>query len=214
VAIKTNTSSAFVLVLVLLPFLLIGSLLSRCDQSSDESKDLSSETNTISTVVETDSNSETTPTITFIDKEMMIMQLETLGLTNAEAAEMQKIFENVGITKIWNISEFIQGSGIDGEQGFYCDFYGFNVKRDSIRLDFEIVKRKLRTIAISWARGKNYPEINKYRDLKLLDDVKESDYGSYVFLYRKKLNNCAVDENSVGYRAIYNFETHSVSKYK
>lgn len=213
-AIKTNTSSAFMLVLVLLPFLLIGSLFSSCEQSFDESNDLSSETNTISTVIETDSDAETSSLITYTDEELMVMQFERIGLTHEEAVDAQKIFKNVGISQIWDVSETIQGSGIDGEQDFICNFYDFNVQTDSIRLQFVIVKRKVQIIAISWGRGKNYPEINKYDDLKLLDGVKESDYGSYVYLYRKKLKNFAVDENSVGYRAVYNRETHSISKYK
>lgn len=153
-------------------------------------------------------------TVALTDKEVMISQFQSIGLTKEEAEHTQEIFENVGIVKINNISKFIQGSGIDGEQEFYCDFYGFNVKRDSIRLDFKIVKRKLQIIAISWAHGENYPDINKYRDMVLNEGIKESDYGSYVYLYYKKLKNFAVDETSFGYRSIYNYETHSVSKYK
>lgn len=147
------------------------------------------------------------------DEEIMVSQFKSLGFTDVEAQDMQKVFENVGITKISNISKFIQGNGIDGEQGFYCDFYYFNVKNDSIRLDFKIVKRKLQIIAISWARGKNYPDIDKYNDMILHDGVKESDYGSYVYLYYKKLKNFEVIENYNGYRAIYDNETHSISKY-
>lgn len=154
------------------------------------------------------------PVVILSDKEIMISQFLSIGLSKEEAETIQETFEKVGITKISNISKFIQGSGLDGEQGFYCDFYSFDVQRDSIRLDFKIVKRKLQIIKISWAHGKNYPDINKYEDMILNEGVKESDYGSYVYLYYKKLKNFAVDEDSFGYRAIYDYETHSVSKYK
>ncbi len=146
-------------------------------------------------------------------EEMMISQFAALGFTDSEARNMQKVFENVGITKISNISKFAQGNGIDGEQGFYCDFYDFNVENDSIRLDFKIVKRELQIISISWARGKNFPKIDKYNDMLLLEGVKESDYGSFVYLFYKKLKNFEVDDNSIGYRAVYDFQNHSVSKY-
>lgn len=162
---------------------------------------------------QTEQTSSQEPVVLPSDEEIMISQFKSLGFTDSEAKNMQLVFENVGITKISNISKFIQGNGIDGEQGFYCDFYSFNVKNDSIRLDFKIVKRKLQIIAISWARGKNYPDIDKYNDMELRDGVKESDYGSYVYLYYKKLKNFEVMEDYNGYRAVYDYETHSVGKY-
>lgn len=185
--------------------------------SSSEATSIVDENSSPASKEEADTKTEQTssqePVVLPSDEEIMISQFKSLGFTYSEAKNMQLVFENVGITKINNISKFIQGNGIDGEQGFYCDFYSFNVKNDSIRLDFKIVKRKLQIIAISWARGKNYPDIDKYNDMVLRDGVKESDYGSYVYLYYKKLKNFEVMEDYNGYRAVYDYETHSVGKY-
>lgn len=186
---------------------------SNTENSATTTPQIKDETEDISPSIQDETTDTSDEQVVLTDEESMISQFKSIGLSDEEAKEVQQIFENVGITKIDNIKK-IGGSGIDGEDWFYCDFYNFNVKRDSIRLDFTIVKRKVQAISISWARGENYPDINRYRDMILRDGVKESAYGSYVFLYYKKLKNMAVDENSIGYRAIYDCATHSVSKYK
>ena len=153
---------------------------------------------------------------TYTDEELMVMQFERIGLTHAEAVDAQKIFENVGITQIWDISEGL-GSGIDGEQRYGCQFYNFNPNVDCIKLQFIIVKRKIQRISICFSPyGKlgEYPTSHKYKELKLLDGIKEDTHSDSVTLYHKKLKNYAVDESSVGYKAVYNRETHSISKYK
>lgn len=164
------------------------------------------------------SETETSSVITFTDEEIMVMQFEELGLTNAEAEEAQKIFANVGITQISNITETMGSSaGIDGEQRYVCWFYDFNPNVDCIKLSFNIVKRKVQRISICFSiYGKlgEYPTSHKYKELDLLDSIQEDTYSDSVTLYYKKLKNYAVDENSVGYRAIYDRETHSISKYK
>lgn len=173
---------------------------------------------TSSTESKINNDAATSSVITFTDEEIMVMQFEELGLTNAEAEEAQKIFANVGITQISNITETMGSSaGIDGEQRYVCWFYDFNPNVDCIKLSFNIVKRKVQRISICFSTyGKlgEYPASHKYKELNLLDSIQEDTYSDSVTLYYKKLKNCAVDENSVGYRAIYDRETHSISKYK
>ena len=191
-----------------------------CDYSSSNSTNTGVSNNETSSKTsefenETQNNESVTdkPTVVLSDKEIMISQFQSLGLSKEEAENAQEIFENVGITKIANLNEVL-GSGIDGEQNYLCDFYDFSAKYDGIKIEFKIVKRKVQIIAICWSRGVNYPDVDKYNDMILNEGVKESEYGSYIYLYYKKLKNYAVDEASIGYRAIYNYETHSVSKYK
>lgn len=165
---------------------------------------------------ESDAETEITPTITFTDKEMMIMQFEELGFANAEAVEMQKILKNVGIEKISNITGPL-GSGVNGEEMYVCHFYDFNPNTDCIKVSFVTAKKKIQRISICYSPyGKlgEYSATHKYKKLKLLDGIQEDTHSDSVTLYYKKLKNMAVDENSVGYRAIYDYKTHSVSKYK
>lgn len=152
----------------------------------------------------------TTETKAFTEQELMIMQFETLGLTKSEAEEAQKIFENVGITKIRNISkELGTTTGVDGEVRYNCDFSSFNRRSEGIGLTFVIMRRKIQRIDISHFPHGNTR--NMYKSLTLFEGVQESDS---ISLYYKKLKGyLEIDENSVGYRAVYDSSTHSVSKY-
>lgn len=188
------------------------------DNSSKDTLESKAETSSppsMENKTESEVKTEASLAITLTDKDIMIMQFESLGLTNAEAIEIASVFENVGITKIWDISKVL-GSGIDGEQLYVCSFYDFNPNVDCIKLSFNIVKRKIQRISICfYPYGKlgEYPTTHKYKELNLLAGIKEDTHSDSVTLYYQKLKNYAVDENSVGYRAIYNYETHSISKY-
>ncbi len=146
----------------------------------------------------------------------MKKQFVRLGLTETEAEEMQKVFENIGITQISDISKTL-GSGIDGEQRYVCRFYDFNPNVDCIKVSFTIVKRKVQRISICFSpyeKLDEFPASHKYKELALLDGIKEDTHSDSVTLYYQKLQNMAVDENSTGYIAVYDYKTHSVSKYK
>ena len=104
---------------------------------------------------------------------------------------------------------------MDGEQQFVCRLYDFNPNIDCIKVAFVLVKRTVQRISICYSPyGKlgEYPDSNKYEELKLLNGMTKDNKSSSITLYYKKLTNNEVDKNSNGYRAIYDYETHSITK--
>ena len=176
------------------------------DSDTEVSSKVDSDTDVRVETVKTDSGTSTDTLVELTLTE----QLMELGLTGAESKGIAEVFENVGIEKISNISKVL-GSGIDREQRYVCHFYNFTPSEDCINVCFNIVKRKIQWIRICFAHGKAYPENNKYRELNVLDGIQHVDY---VTLYYRKLKSyLEVDESSVGYRAVYDFNTHSIRKY-
>jgi len=158
-----------------------------------------------------ESNVPETPTS---DSVTMMEQFETLGLTYDESKAAEEIFKKVGINEISNIS-WVRGSNVDGEQQFVCRLYDFNPNIDCIKVAFVLVKRNVQRISICYSPyGKlgEYPDSNKYEELKLLNGMTKDNKSSSITLYYKKLTNNEVDKNSNGYRAIYDYETHSITK--
>lgn len=177
------------------------------DSDTEVSSKVDSDTDARVETVKTDSGTSTDTLVELT----MTEQLMELGLTEAESKEIAEVFENVGIEKISNISKTL-GSGIDGEQQYVCRLYNFNPNVDCIKVSFKIVKRKVQRIRIClspYGQLGTYPESNKYRELNLLDGIQHDASGDCITLYYKK----DVDKNSVGYRAVYDFNTHSIRKY-
>lgn len=170
--------------------------------------------NDASIYTEDESKLESTSAPTISDKEIMISQFESLGLAKEEAEDAQEIFENVGITKISNI-EVVLGTqnGVDGEVQYKCNLFNFQYE-DGIKVSFKIVNRKIKGVAISFVRNKRYPDYNQYMQLILLDGITEEGPSDAIILFNRKLKGyLQVDENYNGYKAVYDYETHSISKY-
>lgn len=166
-----------------------------------------------STYIE-ESKSETTNVPIISDKESMISQFQSLGLTKEEAEDAQEIFENVGITKISNI-EVVSGTqnGVAGEVQYKCNLFNFQYE-DGIKVSFKIVNRKIKGVAISFVYNKRYPDYNQYMQLTLLDGITEEGPGDAIILFNRKLKNyLQVDENYNGYKAVYDYATHSIRRY-
>ncbi len=166
--------------------------------------------NESSTYIEDESNLESTSVPTISDKEIMISQFQSLGLTKEEAEDAQEIFENVGITKISDVEVRLQTTnGVDGEVQYLCNLNNFDRKTQEIGLRFVIMRRKVQRIDICQFPHGNTVEF--YKSLTMFDGIEKGD--SVVLYYRKLKGYLQVDENSFGYRAIYDCETHSVRKY-
>lgn len=157
--------------------------------------------------------SETTTVATIVkptNQEIMIKQFIELGFTEDEAKEAQEIFANVGITKISDLTVRSRTvDGLDGEIQYTCNFNHFDRKTQEIGLGFIIMRRKIQRVDIC-----NFPHGNTfefYKSLTMLDGIEKGD--SVVLYYKKLKGYLQVDENSVGYRAVYDSATHSVSKY-
>lgn len=138
-----------------------------------------------STYIE-ESKSESTSAPIINDKESMISQFQSLGLTKEEAEDAQEIFENVGITKISNI-EVVLGTqnGVDGEVQYKCNLFNFQYE-DGIKVSFKIVNRKIKGVAISFVYNKRYPDYNQYMQLTLLDGITEEGPGDAIILFNRK----------------------------
>ncbi len=160
--------------------------------------------------VEPENNSSTTQKV-----DDMIAQFMDLGFTESEAKEIKDIFHEVGIKKISNISPTL-GSGLDGEQHYVCNLYNYNPNTDCIKVSFNIVKREVHYVTICFSpygQLGSSPDNNRYSNLILHDGIKENSHSDSITLYYKKLVNYEVDNSSNGYVAVYDYETHSISKY-
>lgn len=170
--------------------------------------------NESTTYIEDESKLESTSVPTISNEEIMISQFQSLGLTKEEAEDAQEIFKNVGITKISNI-EVVSGTqnGVDGEVQYKCNLFNFQYE-DGIKVSFKIVNRKIKGVAISFVRNKRYPDYNQYMQLKLLDGITEEGPSDAIILFNRKLKGyLQVDENYNGYKAVYDYATHSIRRY-
>lgn len=214
---KSADLSSVILVVFLSPFIIIGSWLTSCGKSSDEevTEAISSTTQKQAVITSLTTTTEqiisTTEPKLFTEQEVMIMQFEELGLTENEAKEVQEIFFNVGITKISDIEVRLQTSnGVDGEVQYRCNLNHFDRKTQEIGLIFVIMRRKVQRIDICQFSHGNTFEF--YKSLTMLDGIEKGD--SVVLYYKKLKGYLQVDENSFGYRAIYDSATHSIKKYE
>lgn len=151
------------------------------------------------------------PPTTTVPQNTMIEQFKSLGFTQAEAEEMKEIFATVGITKISNIRSAV-GDGIDKLQTFKCDIFDYHRDKGGVSVHFTIDKRQLCFISLDGipTTKADYAYINIFGNVK----VKTSNTTKSVTLYDKWDENGEIDENSVGYKAVFDYENKKIENYK
>lgn len=148
---------------------------------------------------------------TAVPQDTMVEQFKALGFTETEAKEMKEIFTTVGITEINNI-QHITGDGIDKLQAFRCDIYDYHRDKGGIFVHFTIDKRQLCFISLDGipTTKADYAYINIFGNVK----VKTSNTTKSVTLYDKWDENGEIDENSIGYKAVFDYDNKKIEKYK
>lgn len=126
---------------------------------------------------------------------LMETQFKDLGFTDAEAQKMKEIFTTVGITEIYDIQS-MAGSGIDKLQSFKAALYDTSVYKWGASTLFTIDKRQLCFISIN--------------------SFKNNITGEYdsATLYDKWDENGKIDTNSIGYKAVLDYENKEIVDYE
>lgn len=163
------------------------------------------------TIPPTTTKKENNPPTTIAPKKTMVEQFKSLGFTQAEAEEMEDIFTTVGITEISNI-RFAVGDGIDKLQTFKCDIFDYPASKGGVSVHFTIDKRQLCFISLDGipTTKADYAYINVLGNVK----VKTSNTTTSVTLYDKWDENGEIDENAVGYKAVFDYENKKIENYK
>lgn len=153
---------------------------------------------------------ETNPPTT-APQNTMVKQFKSLGFTQAEAEEMKDIFATVGITEISNI-QFAVGDGIDKLQTFKCDIFDYHASKGGVSVHFTIDKRQLCFISLDGipTTKADYAYINVLGNVK----AKTSNTTTSVTLYDKWDENGEIDENAIGYKAVFDYENRKIENYK
>lgn len=141
----------------------------------------------------------------------MKTQFKNLGFTDVESEKMQEIFTTVGITEISNIQSAL-GSGIDNLQSFKCDIYDYHANKGGISVRFTVDKRQLCFISLDGipTTKTDYAYINIFGNVKF----KTSNGTQSVTLYDKWDENGEIDNNAVGYIAVFDYNNKKITKYE
>lgn len=188
-----------------LPLFVIGTL---TDQESSTNQSQSITTTTTTTTAATSETATTTAQVAVYD---MAAQFKALGFTDAEAANMKEIFTTVGITEISNI-QAVGNAGIDNLQAFKSDIFDSRADKGGISIHFTIDKRQLCFISLDGiATTKvDYAYINIFGNVKF----KTSNGKTSVTLYDKWDENGEIDNNSIGYKAVLDYENKKIVNYE
>lgn len=177
----------------------------------DMATEMQTTTERVETTAKTQEPTTKEPPTTTVPQNTMIEQFKSLGFTQAEAEEMKDIFATVGITEISNI-QFAVGDGIDKLQTFKCDIFDYHRDKGGVSVHFTIDKRQLCFISLDGipTTKADYAYINIFGNVK----VKTSNTTKSVTLYDKWAENGEIDENSVGYKAVFDYENKKIENYK
>lgn len=141
----------------------------------------------------------------------METQFKDLGFTDAEAKNMKEIFTTVGITEVNNI-QAVGNASIDNLKVFQCDIYDYHADKGGISVHFTTDKRKLCFISLDGiATTKvDYYYVNIFGNVK----SKTSNGKTSVTLYDKWDENGEIDNNSIGYKAVFDYENKEINNYE
>ncbi len=165
---------------------------------------------TTETTPQTEDKKSNTNSTSTKKEDTMITQFKKIGFTDAESQKMKGIFTTVGITEINNI-QAVGNAGIDNLQAFKCDIYDYHADKGGISIHFTIDKRQLCFISLNGIATTNvdYAYVNIFGNVKF----KTSNGTKSVTLYDKWDENGEIDNNSIGYKAVFDYENKKITKY-
>lgn len=162
------------------------------------------------TVAEVATSPVTEVETTVQQSSLIVMQFTSLGFTYDEAKEMEEIFATVGITEISNIQP-VGNNGIDNLQAFICDIFDYSKDKGGISAHFTIDKRQLCFISLDGIPETkvDYAYINIFGNVKF----KTSSGKRSVTLYDVWDENGEIIPNTVGYKAVFDYENKKITAY-
>ena len=140
----------------------------------------------------------------------MEAQFQQLGFTEAEAKDIKKKFETVGITQISNIQASI-GSGIDDLQSFKCDIFDYHASKGGLSVHFTFENRQLCYISLDGIPTEKVSHfyINVFGNVK----TKVVNSTKSAVLYDLWDEEGEIIKNGVGYKAIFDYENKKITAY-